>query len=283
MIVGADGVSRPLTGYEIGSPGAPLEFTVLEIQHVKFVWMSPRTGEMLMLPLSVIQSSFRYPCDGAVISAYGPRSGSMHTGVDLKAHPGDTIRAALDGIVRMSKEYGGYGNLVVVRHLCGIETLYGHNTRNLVAVNQYVRAGQAIALAGRTGRATTEHCHFEVLAAGRPFDPGLVLDFPARKVKSDTIYIFNKGEDLLVYNAQSTRGLLAEKPALAQPAASPVSTPATTAKPAPEGEGEWCTIKKGEGLYRIAVAHATTVARLCELNGIENEDDVKAGQRIRVK
>ena len=73
----------------------------------------------------------------------------MHTGIDIKAVPNDTVRAALPGVVRMSKYYSGYGNLVLIRHYNGIETVYAHNSKNLVRVNDAVEAGDPIAPAGR--------------------------------------------------------------------------------------------------------------------------------------
>lgn len=100
----------------------------------------------------------------------------MHTGVDIKAVPNDTIRAAFSGVVRMSKPYSGYGNIIVIRHYNGMETAYAHNSRNLVTVNDVVKAGDPIALAGRTGRATTEHLHFEFRVANQALNPSLLLE-----------------------------------------------------------------------------------------------------------
>lgn len=82
----------------------------------------------------------------------------MHTGVDIKAVPNDTIRAAFSGVVRMSKPYSGYGNIIVIRHYNGMETAYAHNSRNLVTVNDVVKAGDPIALAGRTGGLPPSTC-----------------------------------------------------------------------------------------------------------------------------
>ena len=130
----------------------------------------PSSGE-LVLPLGEHENEFCYPYSGKLISPFGYRGSRMHTGIDIKAVPNDTVRAALPGVVRMSKYYSGYGNLVLIRHYNGIETVYAHNSKNLVRVNDAVEAGDPIALAGRTGRATTEHVHFEVRIASEPFNP----------------------------------------------------------------------------------------------------------------
>ena len=137
----------------------------------------PSSGE-LVLPLGEHENEFCYPYPGKLISPFGYRGSRMHTGIDIKAVPNDTVRAALPGVVRMSKYYSGYGNLVLIRHYNGIETVYAHNSKNLVRVNDAVEAGDPIALAGRTGRATTEHVHFEVRIASEPFNPTLFGSLP---------------------------------------------------------------------------------------------------------
>ncbi len=116
-------------------------------------------------------ADWHYPLPGArIISHYG--DGRHHAGTDLKTTAGarDTIRAAFTGLVVMSEPRSGYGNFVLLRHANGLETAYGHNSKNLVQKGQWVTAGQPIAIVGRTGRATTEHLHFEVRVSGQAFD-----------------------------------------------------------------------------------------------------------------
>ncbi len=104
---------------------------------------------------------------GKVISPYGRRGGRTHAGTDIKSKANDDILAAFDGEVVFSGKYYGYGNLVRIKHSNGLETYYSHNSKNLVKVGDYVKAGQVIALTGRTGRATTEHLHFETRVNGK--------------------------------------------------------------------------------------------------------------------
>lgn len=128
--------------------------------------------------------AWAYPLAGAkVISPYGRRGGRGHTGVDLKTFAGDDIVAAFDGEVTMSQPYSGYGNCIRIRHASGIETLYSHNKTNLVKVGDKVKAGQKIATTGRTGRATTEHLHFECRIGGQPFDPGVIFDHKGHTIR----------------------------------------------------------------------------------------------------
>ena len=127
-----------------------------------------------------------YPLPGShVISPYGGKRG--HSGVDIKTKPKDNILAAFDGVVTLSGVHYGYGNCVIIRHENGLETLYSHNSKNLVKVGDKVKAGQVIALTGRTGHATTEHCHFETRINGIIFDPSFIFDCHNNVIKTDLV------------------------------------------------------------------------------------------------
>lgn len=133
-----------------------------------------------------------YPLAGAkVISPYGGRGGRRHTGVDLKTKPDDNILAAFDGEVVFSGKFAGYGNLVRIRHANGLETYYSHNSKNLVKVGDRVKAGTVIALTGRTGRATTEHLHFETRANGQAIDPARYFNHQTHTIRESA---FQKGK-----------------------------------------------------------------------------------------
>lgn len=148
-------------------------------------------------------SSFVFPLPGAkVISAYGSRGG--HTGDDIKTRANDTIRCVMDGIVRMAKHYGGYGKVVVVRHYNGLETVYSHNSANLVEPGDTVRAGQPIGLTGRTGRATTEHLHFEVRIDGQHVNPRILFDMKTRKPLKRTLVCTKNGSYVKLTPKQTT-------------------------------------------------------------------------------
>ncbi len=106
-----------------------------------------------------------------VSSGFGRRWGGFHAGIDLRAPKGTPIRAAADGRVVFAGARRGYGRMVVIRHSGGIETVYAHNSHNLVQQGQQVRKGETIGRVGRTGHATGYHVHFEVRRKGRPVDP----------------------------------------------------------------------------------------------------------------
>ncbi len=132
--------------------------------------------------------AWSYPLpDARVISPYG--GARRHSGVDLKTKPNDEIYAAFDGEVVASGPYYGYGNCIRIKHAYGLETLYSHQSKNMVKKGDKVKAGQIIGLTGRTGRATTEHLHFEVSFGGKRLDPAIIFDHSNHKLKAATLHL----------------------------------------------------------------------------------------------
>lgn len=143
---------------------------------------------------SIADTEWCYPLPGAkVISSYGARGKRRHSGTDLKTKPNDNILAAFDGIVTMSQPFAAYGNCIILRHANGLETLYSHNSKNLVKVGDHVKCGEVIALTGRTGRATTEHLHFEVRVNGRHYDSQIIFDHNTEKLKRSKLTFTKNG------------------------------------------------------------------------------------------
>ena len=134
------------------------------------------------------ERAWAYPLpDARVISPYG--GARRHSGVDLKTKPNDEIYAAFDGEVVASGPYYGYGNCIRIKHAYGLETLYSHQSKNMVKKGDKVKAGQVIGLTGRTGRATTEHLHFEVSFGGKRLDPAIIFDHSNHKLKAATLHL----------------------------------------------------------------------------------------------
>lgn len=137
-----------------------------------------RRSELVLDLANISDGEFVFPlAGGRLLSPYGRRNGRMHTGMDLKINRRDTVVAAFDGIVRMAGWSRGYGNVIVVRHYNGLETVYAHNSKHFVHSGDRVSAGSPISITGETGRATTDHVHFEIRVNGKPIDPRLVIDF----------------------------------------------------------------------------------------------------------
>lgn len=95
-----------------------------------------------------------------------------YNAVDLATYAGAPVYAAASGKVLISREggwNGGYGNYIVIEHDNGTQTLYAHNSDNLVVAGEWVVKGQTIGHVGSTGRSTGPHVHFEVRGASNPF------------------------------------------------------------------------------------------------------------------
>jgi murein DD-endopeptidase MepM/ murein hydrolase activator NlpD len=125
----------------------------------------PSTPEALRTRASNVTSAFGWRQD--------PFSGatSFHSGVDLRAAEGDPVASTGAGRVLFSGTDGGYGTSVVVQHANGLTTRYAHLSAALVGAGDQVQDGQVLGLAGRTGRATGPHLHYEVRVDGKAVDP----------------------------------------------------------------------------------------------------------------
>jgi len=99
------------------------------------------------------------------------RRRDFHSGMDLAAPHGTEILPLMAGTVSFSGWQAGYGRVIIVQHDDGVETLYGHNSKNLVAVGDRVDADTVIGEIGSTGRSTGPHLHLEVRQNGRAVDP----------------------------------------------------------------------------------------------------------------
>lgn len=112
-----------------------------------------------------------------ITSAYGWRrhpilkKSKLHTGVDIGAPNGTSIRAAEQGVVLEAGWRGAYGRVVIINHGGNTVTLYAHTSKTLVNEGDIVAKGQEIALVGSTGWSTGPHLHFEVRKNGAHVNP----------------------------------------------------------------------------------------------------------------
>lgn len=210
-------------------------------------------------------SPFVMPVKGQILSKFGPRHRRMHTGTDIRLNSGDTVRCAFDGRVRLAKVFRGYGNLVLVRHNNGLETIYAHLKAIKVKVNDTIKAGDLIGLGGRTGRATCNHLHFETRLFGEPFDSNKYIDYETFALRSDKVIYKNKQ---FVTDLKDLR----EKPA-----------PENKLLLASGGSGaSRHVIRKGDNLWVIAKKYNTTVKKLCAANKITASKTLKVGSVLRI-
>lgn len=242
---------------------------------------------------------FVNPVIGKVISKFGKRGRRMHSGTDIKINSGDTIRCAFDGRVRLAKRFSGYGNMVLIRHKNGLETIYAHLKSIKVNVNDSIKAGDVIGLGGRTGRATCDHLHFETRLFGEPFNSEKYIDFRNYCLKSNHIYYKNKQFEIDPSNFDR-KHVPAPKPAMAAnlhhevndstilaanakvPATAKSGGTKTSANKGTSAKATRHVIRKGDNLWTIAKKYNTTVKKLCLANNITAHKTLKVGSVLKI-
>ena len=223
---------------------------------------------------------FCMPTDNRVVTSnFGARWGRQHKGIDVKVYIGDTIRAAFSGKVRMVKyEAGGYGKYVVIRHGNGLETIYGHMSKHLVAEDEIVEAGQPIGLGGNTGRSTGSHLHFETRLCGVALNPALMFDFKNQDVVGD-YYMFYRDtyqKESIVANRLRGVGGKGKIEADEDTELAIAAPEATYAK-----DVKFHKVKRGETLASIARKRGTTIDESCRLNRIGRNIRLMPGQILK--
>lgn len=226
--------------------------------------------------VSITIAGFHMPTKPTYVTSpygYRRRFRRMHKGIDLKVQIGDTIYAAFDGKVRIVKNQGrrkGYGLYVVVRHNNQLETVYGHLSKFLVEPDQYVKAGEPIALGGNTGRSTGPHLHFETRYMGYAINPAAIFDFANHTAHTDK-YLFTKNTYMDARDYSPSAAQYAE------------ASPSKASKSSTSGRASYYTIRRGDTLSRIAARNGTTVTTLCRLNGLTTRTKLKVGKKIRLR
>lgn len=211
-----------------------------------------------------------------ITSNYGYRRtfGRMHKGLDIKVYIGDTIRAAFSGKVRIvAYERGGYGKYIVIRHPNGLETVYGHLSKQIVKEDQIVQAGEPIGLGGNTGRSTGSHLHFETRFLGQAINPAEMFDFVEQDVTGDYYLFRANGKGIVLNGNERVPADLAS-----------IDTKVTPEKKKPakkENAIRIHKVKSGESLYTIAKKLGTTIEKLCKMNGLTRKATLRPGQILR--
>ena len=270
-------------------------------------WSNSRVHVVTTLPdeYRIDLRGFHMPTPSRVVTSnFGRRWGRAHQGLDIKVYIGDTIRAAWSGKVRVVQYDGrGYGKYVVIRHPNGLETIYGHMSKQLVSANEYVKAGQPIGLGGNTGRSTGSHLHFETRLCGHALNPALFFDFPNQDVTGD-FYSYHKSNAAsesaratALRGTSSSRGYSREniqgdgkgasyksrrRAETAQPTNESSSRETRPQRNVPRGDIRNYVVKQGDTLESIAKEFGTSVEKLCELNRIGPYTRVVPGNMLKI-
>jgi murein DD-endopeptidase MepM/ murein hydrolase activator NlpD len=200
----------------------------------------------------VIQSDslgkYVHPHQGIITSKYGWRDGKMHKGTDIDLKKGQAIVAAFDGMVRVARKQGAYGNVVIIRHYNGLETVYAHLSKIKVKPGQVIAAGQILGLGGSTGRSSGPHLHFEVRFKGQALNSSNFISYAEGKMECDTLTIKRSRWGITAYPSQATL----------------------------------YTIQRGDSWFEIAKRYGLSMKQLCTLNGVERRYYLKVGQKLRI-
>lgn len=228
-------------------------------------------GFCMPTPSRVVTSNF----------GYRARWGRQHKGLDIKVYIGDTIRAAFSGKVRIVRyEAGGYGKYVVIRHGNGLETIYGHLSKQLVAEDQEVRAGEPIGLGGNTGRSTGSHLHFETRLCGVALNPALMFDFRNQDVTGD-YFVFNRASyERESEEATRERGMVGNGGYTAEQVSGSRSN-SEFGEGSSQMEKLYHKVSAGETIASIARRRGVTVEQICRLNHLTPTTKVRPGMILR--
>ena len=213
---------------------------------------------------------FTMPYTGTITSEFGWRRRRPHYGTDIGLHTGDTVVAAFDGKVRIARFMGGYGNVVIIRHNNGLETVYAHLSKILVQPEEAVVSGMQIGLGGKTGHSYGSHLHFEIRYLGKAIDTEDLVDYQKNELKNSSFVIY-KSDFGAKYDLRSIHA----HQVVSRSHAAPVSYKATAS-------GGFVYVKKGDTLDKIACRNHTTIVALCKKNGIKSTKVLKLGQKLRV-
>ena len=242
-------LSKKATNSKLGMMPAGDMYESFDVEHLFTPSLETTLPDLMDL---VIQNdslgTYTAPICGIVTSNYGWRDKRMHKGSDIDLEKGDKVLAAFDGMVRIAKRGNGYGNVVIVRHYNGLETVYAHLSKIKVKTGQVVTSGTLLGLGGATGHATGTHLHFEVRYKGHALNPANFFSFEEGKVLNDTLTI-----------RKSKYGI----------AAFP-------------SDAEVYTVQRGDSWYEIAKCYGLTSQQMKSLNGTDKRFYLKVGQKIRI-
>jgi septal ring factor EnvC (AmiA/AmiB activator) len=127
--------------------------------------------------LDIHRGSLTWPCRGIVETKFGKiihpkyNTKTKNNGIDIKAGYGDNVHAVAPGKVVYADRFMGYGNLILIDHLDGYYSLYGHLAEILIEIGKEINAGRIIGRIGESGSLSGPMLHFELRKDGKPVNP----------------------------------------------------------------------------------------------------------------
>ena len=225
-------------------------FTALEQQQISVETPGLFSkSQSFQIDLSAIPSNaYSFPLPVAKLS------GSTVQEIELETKKGDAVKAMFDGIVRLSRNVSGYGNVIVLRHNNGLETVYCYNAENLVKSGTRVKAGQTIAIVGeKDGRG---YLLFSIMINGSRINPATILDIKKHALRRTTLVFTKNGSHVSIKTRRSMElNRDREKKAEEQPVSGTSKTVSHTAvrraEPEPQMDLETNDPFQGNAVYRL--------------------------------
>ncbi len=216
-----------------------------------------KDGNSVKVNLDELSQKATFPFDGIFTSNFGFRRGRGHKGIDISARNGaKDIKAFMDGVVRISKYMSGFGNVLVIRHENGMETVYAHCRKNHVKSGDIVNSGQVVATVGSTGRSTGPHLHFEIRIDGIPVDPNFFMNPKEKTMKHGLTYIHKFDKYTVLASNESQKSKVIVK--------------------------RYHKIRSGDTLSRLSYKYGVSIKNLCKMNNIKTTTILRIGRQLRV-
>lgn len=255
--------------YQIPCYGLYEEYWDIEHLSSRFLQLPFWGNPLRIILIQSNNNAFFYPCLGELKTKYGETKNGFHPGIDFTLNFGSPVRNCFDGVVRMAKKYGDYGQVVVVRHYNGLETVYANLSSVLVQPGQIIQAGHVIGASGKSIKTGLDILHFETRFMNECFNPALFIDFESKELTDNTL-ILNEIDLAIVARQQAAQQV--EKSKLVK------SEPTTE-----NSKGAYHIVKAGETMYRIAMQHNISLTRLLEINNMKETDVISVGQKIKLE
>lgn len=120
--------------------------------------------------------SFIWPLKGEILLKFVYKGEQLHDGIDIASELGSPVRASASGrVIYSGSDIKGYGNMVILKHKGSYSSVYAHNSKNKVKKGSFVKAGEIIALVGKSGRINTPALHFEIRNGKNAINPITLL------------------------------------------------------------------------------------------------------------
>lgn len=193
-----------------------------------------------------------HPFYGHKTSDFSFRWHRFHYGVDIDLETGSPVSCAFEGKVRIAKKSNSYGNVIIIRHNNGLETIYAHLSEIRVKTDDYVTAGQIIGLGGSTGHSTGSHLHFEVRYKGIAINPNEIIDFNNYCIRKPLLLLTSAS---LSYLKEAKKKRYGKR---------------------------YYIVRKKETLYSVAHKNGLRVSTLCRINKISSITRLKPGRRLKL-